>query len=179
MTVGYPNLNMLPKRKHIRLSGFDYSSAAAYFITICVKNKENLFGEIRNGVMGLSEIGNIACLYLQRITTLRKYIELDEYVVMPNHIHFILVIKESDKQYDLGSLKANAFAQPIAGSVSVIVNQYKGAVKKWCTANGYTNFEWQSRFYDHIIRNDESFERIQNYIITNPINWEKDKLYQL
>jgi REP element-mobilizing transposase RayT len=80
------------KRKHIRLAGFDYSSPNAYFITICAKDFLLLFGEIRNGIMGFSDIGNIAAFYMQNIPALRTNILLNEFIIMPNHLHCILII---------------------------------------------------------------------------------------
>ncbi|MCK9220741.1 MAG: hypothetical protein M0P47_11925 [Bacteroidales bacterium] len=74
---------------------------------------------------------------------------------------------------------ANQFGKPIAGSVSVIINQYKASVKRWCNKHGREFFQWQSRFYDHIIRNKESFNNIINYMTNNPKQWEKDKFNQI
>ncbi len=123
----------MKKRKHIRLYDFDYSSANAYFITICVKDLTHI---------------------------------LDEAIVMPNHVHCILkIINDTNIE-----TKTGQYGKAVAGSVSVIINQYKGAVTKWCMENGYKEFEWQSRFYDHVIRDQKSYERIKDYIATNPAN---------
>jgi len=162
---------MFYSRKHIRLRDFDYSLSNAYFITICIKDFNCLLGEIRKGVMGLSEIGNVAAIFLQQIPEIREGVSLDEFILMPNHLHFVIQLNRND---DL-SYQFNAYAKPVAGSVSVIVNQYKGAVKKWCNANGFKDFEWQSRFYDHVIRDQQSYDNVCQYIRNNPINWEKDK----
>jgi putative transposase len=159
-------------RKNIRLRDFDYSSANAYFITICTKNFCCYFGEIRNGIMGYSEIGNVASCYLEAIPRIRSNVDLDEFIVMPNHVHFIFEIKGESFSLE----NRNRYSKPIAGSLSVIVNQYKGAVKKWCNENGFNNFEWQGRFYDHVIRDNEEYWAIKNYIISNPSNWSKDFL---
>ena len=75
------------------------------------------------------------------------------------------------------SLPANRFGKPVSGSVSMIINQYKASVKCWCNKNGYEYFQWQSRFYDHIVRNEESHQDIANYILNNPKQWEKDRFY--
>ena len=163
----------MPERKHIRWRGFDYSSASAYFITICVKDHCHWLGEIKNGIMCFSEVGNIAALYLQQIPEIRNNVLLETFIVMPNHIHFILEITENTSE----EIRYNQFGKPLSGSVSMIVNQFKGAVKKWCNQNGYADFEWQGRFHDHVIRNDKEFKAIENYIIDNPVNWNKDKFY--
>lgn len=162
----------MPTRKHIRLRGFDYSSANAYFITICVKGFVCRFGDVRNNIMRYSEIGNTAVCYLQEIPEKRNNVILDEFIVMPNYVHCILEIKDKCFSWE----NANQYAKPVAGSVSVIINQYKGAVKKWCNGNGFNDFEWQGRFHDHVIRNNEEYWAIKNYIINNPANWYQDKL---
>jgi len=72
----------------------------------------------------------------------------------------------------------NQFSKPVSGSISTIMNQYKGSVTKWCNNNGHQYFGWQSRFHDHVIRNPEEYERIREYIISNPANWRKDKFYR-
>lgn len=159
------------QRKHIRLRGFDYRSVDSYFITICVKNFDYVFGEVRSGIMRLSELGNQAALNIQQIPILRDKIVVDEFVVMPNHVHLILtILKESNEPYH-----EPAFAKPMANSVSIIINRYKGSVKGWANENGYTHFEWQPRFYDHIIRNQESYEKIAQYIRDNPRRWDEDR----
>lgn len=123
--------------------------------------------------MYLSAIGKTATVYLQRIPELRKNILLDEAIVMPNHVHCILeIIKDTNAE-----TKTGQYGKPVAGSVSVMMNQYKGTVTKWCMENGYPEFEWQSRFYDHVIRDNESYEKIKNYIATNPVNWSSDKFF--
>jgi putative transposase len=158
-------------QKHIRLREFDYSTSNSYFITVCTKDKECSLGEIRNKIMGLSEIGNKALIFLQQIPILRPYTKLHEHIIMPNHLHCILEIRN---QID-ASKKYNHFGQPVAGSISVIINQYKGIVKKWCNQNGFSKFQWQPRFYDHVIRNAEDYFQIQHYIQNNPSSWTKDR----
>ena len=94
---------------------------------------------------------------------------------MPNHLHCIIEIKERDFSFE----NSNQYARPMAGSISVIMNQYKGAVKKWCNNNGYVDFEWQGSFYDHVIRNNNEYWAIKNYIVNNPSNWYRDKLCRI
>ncbi len=166
---------MYRQRKNIRLQSFDYSSANAYFITICVKNFTPAFGEIRKGIVRLSEVGNTAAVYLQNIPELRSEVLLDEFIIMPNHLHCILEITCRDLPVANPDAALRKYGQPVACSISVIINQYKGAVKKWCNHFGYSDFQWQSRFHDHVIRSEKEFQRIQNYIISNPTNWHMDK----
>lgn len=72
----------------------------------------------------------------------------------------------------------NAFGKPVSGSLSVIINQYKSSVKRWCNKNGHEYLQWQSRFHDHIIRNEQSYQTISEYIINNPIKWNDDKFFK-
>ena len=162
---------MFHQRKHIRLRNFDYSSANGYFVTVCVKQFLPLLGSIKNGICGLSEIGNDVAIRLQNIPLLYPHVLLDEFIVMPNHFHLILIITKHQ-----GSYVGNRFQKPVAGSVSMMINGAKGATTKWCKANNYW-FDWQDRFYDHVIRNEKEYWAIKNYIINNPRNWHNDRFY--
>lgn len=71
----------------------------------------------------------------------------------------------------------NQFSKPLRNSVSVIINQFKSSVKRWCNKNGYNHYQWQTRFYDHILHNEDSIDRIREYIGNNPKNWSDDELY--
>lgn len=133
-----------------RLQNWDYRWAGGYFITICTQKREHYFGKIENGNMTLSPIGVIADILWHEIKNHAQNVELGEFVVMPNHVHGILVITKNNNDV---------------------------AVTKHAHRLGY-KFEWQTRFYDHIIRNNAEFERISNYIINNPTNWNEDKFYE-
>jgi putative transposase len=154
-------------RKHIRLRSFDYSSANAYFITVCTHNFVHHFGKVVNGIMCLNEIGSKAYQRLMSISHERENVRLDELIVMPNHVHCLLEIKRKNSVNDY----VNRFSSPISNSVSMMINQFKGDVKKWCNKNGYPHFEWQAKFYDHVVRNDRAYWAIKNYIINNPSSW--------
>lgn len=163
-----------------RLQKWDYRWQAAYFITICTKNRVPFFGEISNNKMSLSNLGIIADLCFYQIDKRNPYIKIECYVIMPNHIHAILrIIKNSDNgdvACNVSTANKNKFMSEIApksGSLSTIIRSYKSAVTKHSNRLGY-DFSWQSRFHDHIIRNQKSFERISNYILNNPSLWEKD-----
>jgi REP element-mobilizing transposase RayT len=197
---------------------WDYTWNAAYFVTICTKNREHYFGEIVNGAMEFSKTGKMANEYWLKIPEHFPFVKLDEFVVMPNHVHGIIVIDRNNNVqapklgastaklgYDAQTPKLGASTAKLgydaqtpklgydaqtpklgvsnkivsekwkSGSLGVIINQYKRA----CTIYAkkiHTEFAWQSRFYDHIIRNDESYKRIKNYIINNPKNWNSDKI---
>jgi putative transposase len=165
-----------------RLPGWNYSSPGYYFVTICTRNSSSYFGEVVAEKVELSEIGICARRFWIEIPEHFSNISLDEYVVMPNHVHGIFVIQEPEKTVETlhatslherqGSM-SNIFPKP--GSLSAIVRSYKSAVTRWVRKNGYSSFAWQPRFYDHIIRNDESLDEIRRYIRNNPLEWDLDK----
>ena len=199
-------------RRSVRLKGYDYSKGGMYFITICIKDRHCFFGKIEDGKMILNETGSIANKYLQEIPDHYPHTEMGEYIVMPNHVHLVLILKQTTTgdvtvgtRHDVGTrhgvslptdvgddiigtrhgvslprdaeTHTNQFGKPIAGSVSMIMNQYKSSVKQWCNNNGCEYFQWQSRFYDHVIRDEKSFKTISNYIKNNPANWNEDILF--
>lgn len=167
---------------------WDYASAAAYFITICVKDRECSFGEIKNGVMNLSGIGIIADIMWYEIKNHAKNIELGDFVVMPNHMHGIIILNGNDSNVETRhALSLQQQKQPTPGqqrfqnqgknTLSSIVGGYKSAVTKHAHRLDF-NFEWQPRFHDHIIRDEKSFQTISNYIVNNPSNWPADKFFK-
>jgi REP element-mobilizing transposase RayT len=174
----------------VRLKNWDYRSNGAYFITINTRNRKHFFGEIINSEMRLSPIGEYAEKFWMEIPNHFPFIELGNFVVMPNHTHGILIINNTDSVISLHcnemdkSLQCNdstgnqyySDISPKSGSISTIVRSYKSVVSKHARLLN-TEFNWQPKFHDHIIRNSESFERIQNYIENNPSNWKEDKFY--
>lgn len=162
------------RRKTTRLQHYDYSSGGYYFVTICTHEKRCLLGEIDGGKMTLSEIGAIVEGELLKTAEIRKNVEIDSFVIMPNHIHMIVVISESRTDMPPHVGTSNAFSKPISNSISMIINKFKGAVTKSCRGNGYHHFGWQPRFYEHVIRNEKELYAIRQYIENNPKNWEED-----
>ncbi len=188
-----------------RLQSWDYGSNAAYFVTICTAHRKHYFGEIANvpnpgvSVMQLSEIGAIAEKYWMEIPQHFPFVDLGAFVVMPNHVHGIIIINKTDDGDDVRDVETpklgvsthrnpittrkptNAHKTTAAASkkwkpatLGVIINQYKRAV----TIDArkiHADFGWQSRYHDHIIRNDKSFRTISNYIVNNPANWKEDR----
>lgn len=185
-----------------RAPWWDYSRAGTYFITICTKNREHYFGEIEDGKMVLSPTGVIVNLLWYEIPYHFQNVELDEFVVMPNHIHGILILNgndlENNNNVETGqvvetghalSLRGETdrdlinnpnyhprFRNPGKNTVSSIIGGYKSAVTKHANRLGLKN-GWQPRFYDHIIRDDAEYQRIKNYISNNISNWKQDKFY--
>jgi putative transposase len=132
--------------------------------------------------MILSEIGLIASQYWSEIPVHFPHVKLDEFIVMPNHIHGLLFLDYSlvgtrhgmtlhTNQY------LNQFSKPVKNSVSVFINQYKSSVKRWCNKKGFLHFQWQSRFHDQIVFKENLVDHIREYIYNNPKNWITDELY--
>lgn len=180
----------------IRAQWWDYGWNGAYFITICTQDRKHYFGEIQNNKMILSAAGIIADLLWHQIPTHHKNVELGDFVVMPNHIHGILIIDKKSNNIDLDfandanivqtghALSQHALSLQNPGSqrfqnigkntISSIVGSYKSAVTKHANRLGYPH-QWQKLFYDNIIRSNNDYQRISDYIVSNPENWTKDK----
>ena len=172
-----------------RLQKWDYSNNGAYFITICTQNRHHFFGHIKNQEMQLSEIGILAEKFWYEIPNHFSMIELGNFVVMPNHVHGILIIdKPNDESFVetrqclVSTVETNSiigssrFQNQGKNTISSIVGSYKSIVTKMSRQIN-PNFAWQSRFHDHIIRNSKSFDTIQNYIEQNPLKWKEDTFY--
>ena len=176
-------------RRSTRLKGWDYSRPGVYFVTINVKGRVCFFGSIENDKVIFSDIGKMVYKNLIALPEHFPHISLDEYVVMPNHLHVIVFIERpveavqaERKGVPLEHLytdhKNNAEyyrkISPKKGSLSVIIRTYKGSVKTWCNINGYGDFEWQSRFNERVIRSNTELKRRRQYIIDNPKGWDND-----
>jgi REP-associated tyrosine transposase len=164
---------MLKKRKANRYKGYDYSKNGFYFVTICTKDRLDYFGEIHADKMILKEYGNIV---QQRWLWLQDhfgYVQCDEYVIMPNHFHGILIIDNAGSGRDL-TVRDLSLHQKIK-SLSELIGAFKTTSSKLIHQSGLKEFRWQRSFHDHIIRNEKSLNNIVQYIINNPSNWEIDE----
>jgi REP element-mobilizing transposase RayT len=201
-------------RRSIRLKGYDYSQSGLYFVTICVQNRECLFGKTADGEMVLDNAGKMIEKWCAELPNKFSDIMLDEFVIMPNHFHAIIIntgIGGGDVWADLRVCpddannvcpdESNKHNNNISGERNVsgehnILGEHAGSplhrVVQWfktMTTNEYIrgvktlNWQpfnkklWQRNYWEHIIRNDESYQRIANYIINNPAHWEDDKFY--
>ncbi|MBI5660762.1 MULTISPECIES: transposase [Ignavibacterium] len=171
-----------------RIPEYDYSNPNWYYVTINTKNHICYFGEVSNGKMILNELGKIVETEWFKNAELRENIELDYFIIMPNHLHGIIIINpindgvenvnhnvETRRGVSLQGENENKFSKPIKNSLSVIINQFKGSVKRWANKNGYEDFQWQPGFYDRIIRNERELYLIRKYIEQNPLKWEIEK----
>ena len=177
----------LPVRKNIRLKGYDYSTDGCYFITICVKDKHEILGEVVGDdahivppYVKCTEYGNIVDKYVNNINVSSDDVNIPKYVIMPNHIHLIVVLKAvghgRDKSIECGEDTAVGHGNPTLQSVVGRIKSY--TAKRWSEMCGekYQTF-WQSRFYDEIIRNEETYQNIWHYIDENPQKWAEDDYF--
>lgn len=162
----------LRKRKTIRLKGFDYSANGAYFITICTQNKVCCLSKVVGRGLApaetqLTEYGKIAEEQLFSLEKRYTHISIREYTIMPNHIHFILMINNTA-----------AGASPCP-TVSDIICTYKSLTTRLCKQKGYNAEKFfQTSFYDHIIRDNEDYNTKAQYINTNPQKWDEDEYFE-
>ena len=158
-------------RRSIRLKGYDYSQSGAYFLTICTQNRECLFGGIENGSVCLNGYGKIASETWDWLSKRYYYLQLEKWVIMPNHLHGIIKINNAACRG--GSRTAPT---PTIKPLGRIIGAYKTVSTK--QINQIRNTPgisvWQRNYYEHIIRNDDEYKRITDYIMNNPKTWEKD-----
>ncbi len=162
-----------------RWAAWDYASNAAYFVTICIAGRIHGFGKIKDGVMQLSPLGQSALDCWTEIPAHFPFVELGAFVVMPNHVHGIIIINKPDQaavvETQVPTVPRNRFG-PQSKNLASIVRGYKIGVTKYARQHGIP-FSWQPRYHDHVIRDPKEHERIQQYILNNPINWEEEDFY--
>jgi len=161
-------------RRSIRLKDYDYSQIGAYFVTIGTYNKDCVLGKMNNTEVQLSSVGKIAIKFWLEIPKHFDHVQLDEFVLMPNHIHGIIIIREVGVQNFEPLQKRNRFQKITPRSIGSIIRAYKSSVKHWCKENDYESFKWQRNYYEHVIRNEDDLRRIREYIVNNPLIWELD-----
>ncbi len=157
-----------------RLKEYDYSDPGWYYVTICIDGHVLQFGEIVDNQMHLSEVGSIVQSFWESLPQRFPGITLDEYIIMPNHMHGILILPE---RYPITSWsnKKN-WRRP---SIGKILRAFKGAAThRIHHATPKITFQWQPNYYDHIVRNDPDIDRIRLYIINNPAQWQEDEYYK-
>ena len=173
----------LPHRKRNRLHEWDYSTPHWYYVTICTHNHRELFGEIIDGKMILNEYGEIIQKRWLWLKEHYNYIDLDEFVVMPNHFHGILMIVGSGRDLTKNNEQRNKRTSPDLSlqkfvkikPLSELIGVFKTTSSKLIHRNGLSNFSWQRSYYDHIIRDEKSLYEIRRYIRDNPLKWDIDE----
>ena len=160
----------MKNRKTIRLEGYDYSENGCYFVTVCAQSREGLFGEIIGGGMVLSEAGRMVERTWNELPEFYCGIETDQFQVMPNHFHGILIIqsrRDRSRPVPTDALKIK--------SLSELIGAFKTTSSKRIRENGFASFKWQRSFYDRVIRGDDDLGRVREYIRNNPLKWALDE----
>ena len=170
------------KRRSIRLQGYDYSQAGAYYITVCTRDRECLFGVIVNGRMQLSGAGQIIQSVWDDLPQFYEGIELDAFVIMPNHVHGVIVIRAAVGAIHESPLRSKPSALVRIMDrrrmlLSKIIGRFKMVTSKQINIRRRTSGlpVWQRNYYEHVIRDEESLRRIRQYIVDNPAQWEFDR----
>jgi putative transposase len=171
-----------------RCPNWDYTSNGVYFVTICTKHHHCFFGNVVGQEMQLSRMGAIVAEEWQKIAQIRPNVRLDTWVVMPNHLHGIIILTNPQQsspvetsRWDVSTthrgddFTATQRPRLQSNSLGAIVGQFKSICTKRIWADGFIEFRWQMRYHDHIIRDEESAVRIQTYILNNPAKWASDK----
>ena len=165
-------------RRSIRLNEYDYSQSGAYFITICTYKRECLFGEIVDGEMQLNEFCEIVATCWDEVPHHFENVELDAFITMPNHVHGIVIITNSVGARHASPLQYPQTPRgPKSQSLGAIVGSFKSTITK--RINKIRSIScaplWQRNYYEHIIRNEETLNRVREYILTNQLRWHLDR----
>ncbi len=192
------------QRRTVRLQSYDYTQSGFYFIIICTYKKKWMLGEILNDEMHLNNAGQIIESVWLTLPERFPSVGLDHYVTMPNHFHGIIVCKNQQVSTTNASNSSNVVDQRVMHSplphpmgrdksgpydasryhsegpdlaLGEIIRTFKAASTHRIRTSGNPNFAWQSNYYEHIVRNDNSLDRIRQYIIDNPVHWSEDSLH--
>ena len=164
-------------RCSVRLKEYDYSQPGAYFVTVCTRNRESLFGEISNGSMKLNNFGKIAQECSEDLPNHSLSVRIDTFVVMPNHVHAIVFLANDGGGTACRAPTLEQFGKPIPGTLGTIRRSLKAAVSRQINQLLHTPGLpiWQRNYYEHVIRKEESLDDIRQYIIENPLRWTEDE----
>ncbi len=164
------------------MKGYDYAQAGAYFVTICTQGREGLFGEIGNGEMKLNGYGEVVKSEWLKTPNIRPNVTLDEWIIMPNHIHGIIAIDDGRGTLPRAqgtqqrAPTVERFGKPVSNSVPTIVRMFKSVTTKKINEIRELPYTpvWQRNYYEHVIRDEEALNKIREYIVHNPARWEYD-----
>ena len=169
-----------PNRRSIRLSGHSYSQDGAYFVTVVTRERMTLFGDVIDGDMRLNDTGRMISQLWEWLETRYPYVRLDEYVVMPNHLHGVIVLGDLDaggsRTAPTGVVNGNRVDTARRKPLGRLVGAFKTVTTKQANLAKGTPGQvlWQRNFYERIIRSDQEWNRIREYIANNPLKWEED-----
>jgi REP element-mobilizing transposase RayT len=188
--------------KSLRLPEYDYSSPGLYYVTICTQKRVEFFGAVKDGQMILNEWGKIVLDQWLWLKEQYEYIDLDDFIVMPNHFHGVLsIVSDYADNGNVNHIPNFGLSVPVPVPVPVgagrdlrlrgrgdsgdsrikikplseLIGAFKTTSSKIIHLNGLLEFKWQRSFYEHIVRDENDLMRIKNYICNNPANWQKDR----
>lgn len=161
-------------RRTLRLRGFDYAQPAAYFVTLCTRKREPLFGMVARGVLKLNGLGRIVEQEWMRTGIVRPEVKLDAFVVMPDHLHGIIVITDRNPHAH-ARRSAGGPVAPASGSLGAIVGQFKSIVTKRINGARGTPGQavWQRGYFERVVRDAAALKAIRRYIVDNPVRWDR------
>ncbi len=170
------------RRRSIRLGGYDYSQVGQYFCTLCTQKMRCLFGEVKNGEMHLNRLGQIVQSEWRKTPILRPMVDLGFFVIMPNHLHGLFVIRRGSEKRNLAisvSFRAHVSAplRRYSQELGSIIAGFKSATTKRINQQRKTQGSpvWQRNYYEHIIQDEEDYARTSYYILMNPMLWNLDR----
>ena len=184
MTIGKDQTDHWRNRRSIRLQEYDYSQPGVYYTTVCTRDRECLFGNVLDGQMPLNEAGQIIQSVWNGLPQFYEGIELDVFIIMPNHVHGVIVLRAvvgAIHESPLQSIRESSAPIPITDRRQMLLSKVIGRFKMVSAKriNGLRQSRgsalWQRNYYEHIVRGDESLKRIRQYIIDNPAQWESDR----
>ena len=156
-------------RRSVRLKGYDYTKPGAYFVTVVTRDRKSWFGDVLDGEMQLNDMGQLVTNAWESIATQYSYVKPDAYILMPNHLHGIIVTTEQDTDH---TKKSGPPRKPLGRLIGAFKTMSTNRVNLNQSTPGWTL--WQRGFYDHVIRNDRERDRVREYIVHNPKTWESD-----
>jgi REP element-mobilizing transposase RayT len=150
------------RRRVLRHTHYDYALTGTYFVTVCTHDKTESLGNVDGGIVSLTEAGLIVDTIIQSLPQRFTYVTLDEYVVMPNHVHCLLRLGDADGH------------ESIPGHLGGVVRALKAASTRLIRTSCAPDFAWQANYYDHVVRTEADLKRIREYIAANPERWDED-----
>ena len=170
----HDSVTNLPQRRSLRLKGYDYTQSGGYFITLVTQGRGCLFADIEEDTLRLKNAGQMVVKWWNELSS-KFPVDLDEFVVMPNHLHGIIVIHEVQTGgHSVSSLQRTSLPEMVQWFKTMTTNNYIHGVK----GDGWTPFTrrlWQRNYYEHIIRDEDDMNRVRQYIQNNPIQWATDE----
>jgi len=161
-----------PNRRSIRLKNYDYTQSGIYFVTICTSERKQTLGQVQNGDIVLNTLGKVIKEEIEVLTKRFPGLEVIAFCILPNHIHLLLDLPGKDTE---GSYEQ--FGKPVPGSLATIIRSFKSKVSWKAGKQNYKPAQpiWQQRYYEHIVRNEDEFQKTFDYVVNNVQKWESDR----